>query len=258
MARNRRTEGIILRSRRFGEYHKSLEILSAEEGLFQAIAYGALKGKSRLAGVSEPFVEGEMYLYHDPVRDRFKLSEVDVRDRHDGLREDLDRYYIASFWVEFVIKSFAGGGEFVSLYSLLHSALSTLERTVRYDAITVHFIWRYLDLLGLRPDLSHCARCGSPLAQETVVRLGEEGFTCYSCAEGGGGALDEWGRDFLLRSAGSSFARIEEYLGAAEAGESRENRELQSRELEKLKRILLHLVQDVVERPLNSLNQGIV
>ncbi len=244
MARNRRTPGIILTSRRFGEYHKSLMILSPEEGLFRATAYGAVKGKSRLAGVTEPFTEGEMYLYHDPVKDRIKLSEVDPTDTHDGLRGELRRFYIASFWVEIVIKSFAGGGEFAALYTLLKAAFSTLERTEHYDAVTIHFIWRYLELIGFRPDISSLAGNEGPASDEPneEARL-SEGIE-------GGIRLNSWGREFLHRSAHRSFAELARFLESE--GESAEV------ETRRLKLSILRLVQEVVESPLNTLSQGLV
>ncbi|MFP4617319.1 MAG: DNA repair protein RecO [Spirochaetaceae bacterium] len=231
MARNRHTPGIILTSRRFGEYHKDLHILTPEEGVIRATAFGALKGKSRLSGVTEPFTEGEMYLYHDPVKDRLKLSEVDTTDAHEGIRGELRRYYIASFWVEFVIKSYGGGGEYSSLYRLLGGAFHTLENTELLDAVNIHFIWRYLALIGFRPDADSWD-------------------------------LDPWARDFLKRSAVTPFSvleeYLEEYLEEAAHRTSPAHGASEAESLIKLKATVLRLVQEVVERPLNTLSQGIL
>ncbi|MFO7849343.1 MAG: DNA repair protein RecO [Spirochaetia bacterium] len=233
MARNRHTPGIILTSRRFGEYHKDLHILTPDEGVIRATAFGALKGKSRLSGVTEPFTEGEMYLYHDPVKNRLKLSEVDTQDTHEGIRGELRRYYIASFWVEFVIKSYGGGGEYSSLYKLLGSAFHALENTERLDAVNIHFIWRYLALIGFRPDADSWD-------------------------------LEPWARDFLKRSAVTPFSVLEGYLedeaqktsGVHNGVHNEVHNEAEN--LKKLKASVLRLVQEVVERPLNTLTQGML
>jgi DNA repair protein RecO (recombination protein O) len=252
MRRSRQTAGIILASRRFGEYHKSLDILSPEEGIFRATAFGALKGKSRLSGVTEPFTEGQMYLYHDPVKERIKLTEVDPTDLHGPLREELSRFYIASFWMEFVIKSYAGGGEFAPLYRLLAGALKTLERTEMFEAITVHFVWRYLDLLGFRPSTVNCEGCGEEPAASEPLYLAEHSLLCSRCAGEGQPRLSPWARDFLSYSAVSPFSALEARLSGDSDSERGE------REIAGLKRIMLRLAEQVVERPLNSLSQGMV
>lgn len=257
MQRNRLTSGIILSSHRYGEYHKSLDILSEDEGLFRAVAYGALKGKSRLSGVSEAFTEGSVYLYHDPVKDRYKVNEIDPLDSHEGLRNNLDRFYIASFWAEFVIKSFAGGGDFAALYKVLHGALTALEKTEEYDAVNVHFIWRYLALLGFRPDIWNCSECGAEFEQDEHAYFEEGSFVCHSCAplDAGHGdvpCLSPWGRDFLYRSGRTPFTTLEEYLRQWDETDSERH------ELKELKETLLLLVRTLVERPLNTLSQGII
>jgi DNA repair protein RecO (recombination protein O) len=248
-----------------GEYHKSLEILSPREGILRATAYGAVKGKSRLAGVSEPFTEGNMYLYHDPVKDRITLTEVDAQNSHEGLRSDLTRYYIASFWVEFVIKSFAGGGEFASLYRLLKGALDALEHAYSFDAIVIHFVWRYLDLIGFRPDLSACEECGAPAGERDSLYLEGTSFVCRRCSALEEDELTPWGRSLLARSMREPFAEIEKSLsiregaaGGEQAGSEQTGARSSARELKRVKSAVLGLVENVVERPLNTLTQGFV
>ena len=52
MDRNYTTEAVVLKTRRFGDFHKSVTILSPERGIINAVAHGAYKGKSRLSSIT--------------------------------------------------------------------------------------------------------------------------------------------------------------------------------------------------------------
>jgi DNA repair protein RecO len=257
MGRNSRSPGIILTSRRVGEYHKALEILLPEEGIVRATAYGAVKGKSRLAGVSEPFIEGEMYIYHDPVKDRRSLTELDPSNIHEAIWKDLSRYYIASSWVECIVKSFAGGGEFGPLFRLLSDALSILEKTERYEEIFVHFLWRYLALIGFRPDIHRCEECGTVIDRGETLHLEGTAFLCGRCAAFDEAELSVWGRRFLELSAAKPFFELIEILDEIESAKEAGKTAYPHR-LEKLKGTIIILLRNIVDRPLNTLAQGLI
>ncbi|MDA3939799.1 MAG: recombination protein O N-terminal domain-containing protein [Spirochaetia bacterium] len=102
MNRNIKTDSIILRSRRIGELHKGLSCLTRSHGIIDAIAYGAGKGKSKLAGLVDPFSLLYLYLYFDPVKDNYKISDIEQRTIFPNIRLELGKFYIASFWAELI------------------------------------------------------------------------------------------------------------------------------------------------------------
>ena len=98
------TSAIVIRRERMGESHKDLVLLTADLGLVRATAYGAWKMHSTLRTGSEPFAHSLARLYHDPVRNTYKVTDLEVRESFDGLRADLGRIEAASLWAEVVLE----------------------------------------------------------------------------------------------------------------------------------------------------------
>ncbi len=186
MFRTAITDAIVLRKVRVGEIHKSLTLLSPGKGLINALAYGAFKVRSKLRTASEPFNVIRAYLYHEPVRDQYKITDIESLLSLDGIRCSVDRYYAASLWAEAAIKSYGAGESYAGLYRLLLGALEILDRACEAEIprLSIQFIMRFLDLLGQRPDLEHCSHCAAPLEVHSSLYLSrEEGaFVCLRCA----------------------------------------------------------------------------
>jgi DNA repair protein RecO (recombination protein O) len=246
MQRSSTTPAIVLRKARVGEIHKALTLLTPARGLVQAMAYGALKFGSRLATASEPFHLLKAYLYHDPVKDQYKLTEVESLEPHDELRRSVAKFYTASLWAETCLKSYGGGQESASLFELLAEALRLLNRwpAGRETSLSLQFLARFLVVSGHRLDLEQCGRCGlgfEPLVTVFVSR--EEGsLLCASCREDGGAlSLPPGARRYLAATLGLPLAQ------AAAVG-------LEQASLAALRAALYLLVQASLEAPLKSLD----
>jgi len=187
MSRTTRVDAVVLRARRFGEIHKSVTLLTAEDGLVSAVAYGAQSQKGKLRGLVNPFHQGVCYLYTNPVKDQTKITDFDVRQYYQGIRESIDRFYAASLWAEVILKSYAGGGEARESYELLRTALEALDAADGRAAVrrvTSQFLWRYVALLGSRPELDRCVSCGRALGERELRWFGPfaSGVSCSECA----------------------------------------------------------------------------
>lgn len=250
MGRNFRTEGVILKAYRVAEFHKGLIIISPDAGVFHATAFGAYKGKSKLSGVTEPFTAGDFFLYHDPVKDRYKVSEVVPRTYNEALRGDLDRYYTGLFWSELIIKSFGGGSEFAQLYYLLSSALDFLGRTQHVERANLQFVWRYLDITGFLPDISICGSCGREIEPAEPLYWQNGEFVAGECRLAAEGDLDL----LILTPAAKKYLQHTSRLSAAQT----EAVSLSAGELRGLKRLLYAIIEDVVGFRLNTLQKGVV
>lgn len=231
---------------RVAEYHKGLVILSPDLGIFHATAFGAYKGKSKLSGVSETFIEGRIFLYHDPVKDRYKVSEIVPEETHQQLREDLDRYYTALFWAELIMKSFAGGEGFAELFRFFSSSMQLLDRSEDIEALLIQFIWRYLGMTGFQPEIENCGECGRRIERGESLYMENGQFVCEKCAGSyGGPRLSPAARNYLIHSASLPLQRTAGVvLNPAERGE--------------LKRLLCIFIEDVIGQPLAILQKGLV
>ena len=250
MGRNFRTEGVILKAYRVAEYHKGLVIISPDAGVFHATAFGAYKGKSKLSGVTEPFTAGDFLLYHDPVKDRYKVTEVVPRTYNEALRSDLERYYTGLFWSELIIKSFGGGSEYARLYYLLSSAFDFLGRTRCVARANLQFVWRYLDATGFLPDISVCAGCGRDVAEDEQLYWHNGEFVAEECR-----LIAEGGPELLVLSPAAKRYLLHTSRLTADQTEAVS---LSAGELRALKRLLYAIIEDVVGFRLNTMQKGVV
>ena len=159
MNRSSQHEAVVLRCRPFGESHALLDLLSPRLGLYQAVAYGVRSRHGSLRGKVVPFARGRAFLYRDPRRERYKLSDFDPHAYLHAAHTDLGVYYHASLWAEVVVRTYASGDQGEVVYALLcggYTALAGLDRTdaVTLVACSAVVLWRYLDILGLRPTVS--------------------------------------------------------------------------------------------------------
>ena len=165
--RNSIESAVVLKSARMGEIHRSVTLLTPHRGVVYATAHGAGKAASKLKAAAIPFACVTAYLYHDPVRDSFKVTDVEPLDLHGAIRADLGKFFTASLWVEIVLRSHGGGTEATAVHALLVNGLRTLNAApaTQVGAVSVQVLWRCLQLLGLAPDLACCAVCGRGVAR---------------------------------------------------------------------------------------------
>jgi len=250
MNRNIKTDSIILRSRRIGELHKGLTCLTRTHGIIEALAYGAGKGKGKLSGLVDPFSLLYLYLYFDPVKDNYKVSEIEQKTIFPDIRLDLKKFYIASFWAEIVLKSFSGGGESQLVYPLLAKSLVILNRADNNEQnlILIQFIWRYLEISGFQSDLNNCSRCEKSFSESEIVLFDERKneVVCSGCKNQGD--MFQFSQGGLKYLKYSSKLEIEQSMNIG----------LDSKSVDGLKRILIAMVQGIVEYPLNTLKKGLI
>ena len=143
-----------------------------------------------MAGASEPVAWVALQLYHNPVSDSYKVTEIRLLDAFAAVRGDLRRLSIASMWHETVELSYAAGSGEGALYRLLLDALRRLNtcgspRNGRDEVmhVNIQFLWRFLGLLGVRPDVTLCTACRRRLDEREPLHyvVGRSGFLCERC-----------------------------------------------------------------------------
>ncbi|MDR1626135.1 MAG: DNA repair protein RecO [Spirochaetia bacterium] len=249
MSRSFQTGGIVLRNNRFGEIHKGVTLLSPDHGLFSAVAYGAYSAKGKLRSVTNPLCAGTFFLYRDPVKDAVKITDMDCRDFFEGVRSSIAKFFIASVWLEMVLKTF--GGDAAETFALLRGSLRLLEACAEEAAprLLVQFLWRYLGLAGCAPDTGACAGCGEARGENRglVYRRGVSGFFCRGCAGApGAGGLVPLSAGALNYLAYSRGLPLEKAAACAPDAAS----------FAALKQALLFLAEDFAGGPLNSVRTG--
>ncbi|HLZ20998.1 MAG TPA: DNA repair protein RecO [Ktedonobacterales bacterium] len=204
------TEAIVLRRTDFGEADRILTLFTPAYGKARAIAKGARRTTSRLAGHLEPFTRTQLLLATG--RELDIVTQAEARERLDALREDLWHATGAWYIAELVDRFLEDADPHPRLYRLFVSTLRLLDdgaaenarsgkngnphvalsegtepgaRTIppRSWLALRYFELHLLDELGYRPALHTCAGCDTPLRPEENgynPELG--GCLCPSCS----------------------------------------------------------------------------
>ena len=122
-----RSKGIVLRSIRYGEADRILDLYTLDSGLVSGIAKGIRRTKSRFGGRLEPLSCVDFIAYHGRTLDT--ITQVEVLKSFHGVREDLRRFEVAGELVK-VVRAFSGGDEADRrVFNLLYRSLEALEES---------------------------------------------------------------------------------------------------------------------------------
>jgi len=144
------SEGIILRRRNYSEADRILVIFSKHYGKISIIAKGVRKLKSRKRGSLEIFSQVEFSAARGKNLDL--ITEVEMINYFDCLREDLKKVSVAYYFMEVVQKLTQEGEENAKLYSLILETLDDLKTTKLLRKLRYKFVYQILVLLGFWPE----------------------------------------------------------------------------------------------------------
>jgi len=159
-----------------------------DHGPQSVMARGALRPRSRLSGVLEPFAGGWATFYLKPDRDLHTLSDFDLERERQALGRDLRRYAAASVLCELVLR-LAPAERDEALFDVLTGGLDALLAAGAEEVrgVAVAAIWRLVDVLGFAPDLGGCSVCGDALERRGGrLDVREGSLVCEQCLPGGG------------------------------------------------------------------------
>src|SRR5918912_3261178 len=157
-----RSKGIVLRSIRYGEADRILDLYTRDAGLISAIVKGIRRTKSRFGARLEPLSCVDFVAYHGRTLDT--VTQVETLRSFHGVREDLTRFETAAGMVGSV-RALSGGDEADRrVFNLLYNALDTLEpRDSGFETIEAALGLKLSVLAGYAPQLDACLSCSTDL-----------------------------------------------------------------------------------------------
>ena len=173
-----KTEGIVLTETNYSESSKILNVLTKEYGLIGVISKGSRNLKSKLRGVSRKLVYGTFHIYYKE-KGLSTLIGVDVINSFPTILSDLEKISYASFILELtnqVIKE----NDDEEIYELLKASLIKIEEGYNPLVITNILELKYLNYLGVSPEVDSCSICGSTKDIITISSL-HGGYVCRDC-----------------------------------------------------------------------------
>ena len=185
------TNAIVLRRADYRDYDRMLTLFSPTMGRVDALCRGCRRQKSPLLAASELFCTGEYALYLSG--DRATVVSCAVTDTYYPLRGDYERLSHGMYLLELCAAAVQPGQENERLFLLLLRALAHLcygENEAR--RVTAVFLMGLTSLLGFRPQVGRCVRCGATVPpqdapeDEPVAALSPQqgGVLCAACSAG--------------------------------------------------------------------------
>lgn len=174
------TKALVLREVNYKESDKILTVLTAEEGKLTVSARGCRKKGSPIAAASQLLVWSELTLYE--YKGRWAVKEASAERQFEGVRGDLDKLALGSYFAE-VAETLAGEGQGEpELLSLILNCLHGLDRlAIPERQVKAVFEWKAMALAGYEPMIDACAICGREAPEEPRIHLGEGVLHCAAC-----------------------------------------------------------------------------
>lgn len=171
-------EGIVLKTRDYGESNKIVTLLTRDAGKIVLMAGGAKKPRSRLAGITQTFMHGIFVFQRTTGMGTLQQGEHINSMRH--IQTDIISAAYASYIVEMVDRLIEEGSPEPYVYDVLLQALNAIEEEYDPEAIALFVDWKLLPFTGVQPILHQCAGCGA-VEGEFAFSFSQGGFLCHRC-----------------------------------------------------------------------------
>ena len=176
-----KTEGIVLREIEYKDNDKLLTVLTRDFGKITVKARGVKSQRSRLKAGCQLFAFSERVL--TDFNGRYNATEVNVRELFTELQKDIERMYLATYFLQVcdvVAQEDDPNEEILSL--LLNSlyALAKLNKPQLF--IKAVFELRLMCIVGFLPDLRGCLVCGKEECERFNITQGT--LQCATCSAG--------------------------------------------------------------------------
>jgi DNA repair protein RecO (recombination protein O) len=200
-----KTQGIVLRSLRYGEADRILHLYTPDQGRVGAIAKGSRRPRSRFGGRLEPFFHLQLMLH----RGRGELMTVTGAETvagHPALREHAGSLDTAARACDAVSRLFETTEPHPQVFWLLANELGLLDREPARagHANALAFRLKLLVAAGIAPQLAGCASCGDP--EHLVGFSGAAGGVVCSACEASGFPLGRAAHAFMAAALGRPLA----------------------------------------------------
>jgi DNA repair protein RecO (recombination protein O) len=173
-----KANAIVLRRIPLGETDKILTLYTRELGKLSAIAKGARRTTSRLAGATEPLMLIRALLGEGMNLD--VVSQTEIRESFPTLRGDFGLFLRATYCCELLDKLTEERHPDTRTFDLLLSTLFILQRAEQPDTAVHAYELQLMAEAGYEPRLDECARCERRFGDENGILE-----SAYSPSRGG-------------------------------------------------------------------------
>ena len=208
MVNSLNVSAVVLRKADYRDYDRMLTLLTAENGIVEAVARGCRRTKSELMNAAEPFVCGQYQLYF--THGRYTVTQCKVTDGFYPLRTDFDRLTVGAKWLKMVENACVADVPAGEIFDTLLSALSYLTYSeLEINLLDAMFKMKLCYHLGIAPMCLACTVCGVGHERETLYfDAAKGGCVCKKCAPNAT-PLSEGARRILQKAPRTPYKSVE-------------------------------------------------
>lgn len=177
-----KTEAIVLKHIPFGEADRLVTLYTPQLGKVRAVAKGARRARSKLAGHLEPLTRANTLIRRGKTLDTISQSETVTSNLL--LRGDLWRMSCGLYMAELIERFSQENLENPTLYRVLRDGLLDLSVTKTAELLLRTFELQVLNVVGYRPELERCVECIKPLSPRlNFFSPSAGGVLCSDCRD---------------------------------------------------------------------------
>jgi DNA repair protein RecO (recombination protein O) len=165
--------GIILRTRPLTETSLIANWLTPNFGRISTVAKGARRPKSPFAGKLDLFYEADISFSRSRRSELHTLRELNLRQTHPVLRQDLESLQQASYATALVEQVTETETPLLAVFELMHGLLEHLQHPPPRPQTIFAFELKLLNELGLKPDLDQSHLTPGAKRIVTALSLGD-------------------------------------------------------------------------------------
>lgn len=176
-------QAFVLSNSDYGESDRIVSLFTLEHGRLKGFARGARNSRKRFGPALETFARIDLQLNHKDGLS--SLRSADVITLYTGIRADLCGIAHALYACELLECLTPEGVPLPRLYRLLAAYLEHLDSGQSYEDNRRMFEINLLNILGYRPSLNGCSRCGAEFDERGALMQHGGELLCRFCAATG-------------------------------------------------------------------------
>lgn len=252
---------LILTIKPLGENNSTVTLLTDDNQIVYATLYGG--PKSKLRSLVAQYNCGKIWLYENPEKNQIKISDFEVHNYHTSFGQNLFKIYAANLAVELVLKTKAAGSN-EECYKYVCGFLDGMDLCNEEQSRLglIRFLWRFIILLGVQPDLEECDQCGAKLINPKfeINKLSyynsiDNSFVCSDCAGFAAAQEQSFQKNFYFPV---SYLALSYLYGITNLSPSQARQiKINQEAYEQLRQIVFFLIEKNVGQKLNTIETGV-
>ncbi|HHT9126193.1 MAG TPA: DNA repair protein RecO [Candidatus Brocadiia bacterium] len=181
-----KTLAITLKRSDYSDTSQIVSFYTLDYGRIHVLAKGSKRYKKKFTSVLDLLTYNEIVFIKRDITRLYTLTEWELIDNFPGLRENLDKFYLASYVAELVGEFTEENDRNEKLFELLLNALRGISLSAGIPAMSVYlltFEMQMLKLAGYLPEMIRCVNCENELQLKRYVSFSASkgGVLCEKC-----------------------------------------------------------------------------